>query len=67
VARQDALDEIITILSDLGAKPYAESCILEQLQQARDALTALALPAPIHQELEQWVASVLPRNGDMKE
>jgi geranylgeranyl pyrophosphate synthase len=66
-ARQDAVDDLITILDDLGAKPYAESCILAQLQEARDALTALALPAPIHQELEQWVASVLPRNGDMKE
>jgi geranylgeranyl pyrophosphate synthase len=67
MARQDALDEIITILSDLGAKPYAESCILEQLQEARAALAGLALPAPIHQEIEEWVASVLPRNGDMKE
>jgi geranylgeranyl pyrophosphate synthase len=66
-ANQDALDELTTILSDLGAKPYAESCILQQLQQARDAIIALAVPAQIHQELEQWVASVLPRNADLKE
>jgi hypothetical protein len=67
LACEAAMDDITTMLGDLGAKLYAESCILPQLQEARDALTALALPAPIHQDLEQWVAGVLPRNGDTKE
>lgn len=66
-ASQAARSELIAILSDLGAKPYAESYILLRLRQADEALTMLALPSAIHQELGRWVANVLPQNPCIKE
>lgn len=63
---QTAHTELLATLSELGARPYAESVILLHLGKAKQALAELALPAEIANELEQWLASVVAQDADQE-